>query len=450
MEIFNINDFKIVNLDKDNILFFHPATLQIYPLKKNNIIAEVLQTTHMCGWNVAITKFGEDVCQQVISYINRTIANAPSTIYSDIKTDVYQPYFDVVVLPIAGMCNLNCPYCFAQTDGGFNFPNFTEKDIDKVVSFVMDTQINANRKSTSFVFFGGEPLLKFDIIKYTVSYIKQKYPNRSVGFSITTNGTIINDEIIDYFKQNNFLILLSLDGPDNEFNLRKYQDGRKSIDIVMQNIEKLRKEEVSIELRATLINTNPYIVETFDFFEKLQCPFTVVFAYQSENKMHQELSMYNESVLQSIREQLDDLLAYYRERACRGESIYSKIINDAKKSFDRRIGHYIPCTSGRQYFTITADGNIFSCAHLMNNPLFRMGSINNGITSPESYLPPKVTDIVECNKCWARMMCSGGCVTQKISTGMKNTTPMTYNGCELERIKWEFYLKMYYYIEKKM
>lgn len=48
------------------------------------------------------------------------------------------------------------------------------------------------------------------------------------------------------------------------------------------------------------------------------------------------------------------------------------------------------------------------------------------------------------------MMCSGGCVTQKISTGMKNTTPMTYNGCELERIKWEFYLKMYYYIEKKM
>lgn len=443
MEPFNINDFEQLDLDNNNILLFHPTTLQIYPLSKSNIITKVLHSIKKSGVDKTHKKYGADTCNQVINYVSKTIANGPATTYSDIG-DNYNPSYDVVVLPIAGMCNLNCPYCFAQTDGGFNFPNYTKKDVEKVISYVMDSRANTNAKTTSFVFFGGEPLLKFDIIEYTVSYINNNYPNQHVEYSITTNGTIVDDNILSFFKKNNFLVLLSLDGPDNEFNLRKYHDGSKSIYTVLNNIELYKKSGIPIELRATLINTNPYIVDTFNFFENLQCPFSIVFAYQSENKSHQNLSLYDEITLQSIKKQLWDLLEYYKEKIDKKDTIYTKIIKDTKNIFDFRIGHNISCSSGRNYFTITADGNIYSCAHLMNIPRYRMGTISEGITSPQDYLPLRVTSIADCQKCWVRMMCSGGCVTQKISMGMKNTTPMTHNACELEKLKWEFYLKMYY------
>ena len=338
MEPFNINDFEQLDLDNNNILLFHPTTLQIYPLSKSNIITKVLHSIKKSGVDKTHKKYGADTCNQVINYVSKTIANGPATTYSDIG-DNYNPSYDVVVLPIAGMCNLNCPYCFAQTDGGFNFPNYTKKDVEKVISYVMDSRANTNAKTTSFVFFGGEPLLKFDIIEYTVSYINNNYPNQHVEYSITTNGTIVNDNILSFFKKNNFLVLLSLDGPDNEFNLRKYHDGSKSIYTVLNNIELYKKSGIPIELRATLINTNPYIVDTFNFFENLQCPFSIVFAYQSENKSHQNLSLYDEITLQSIKKQLWDLLEYYKEKIDKKDTIYTKIIKDTKNIFDFRIGH---------------------------------------------------------------------------------------------------------------
>ena len=205
------------------------------------------------------------------------------------KEEYISPLLETLVLPITDKCNLTCPYCFAQKgNGNFNFDSYTEKDIDNLLEIIYDK----NRDTpTTLVFFGGEPLLKFKLIKYTINAISTRYNGKlNVSYSITTNGTLINEKVAQFFRDNNFAVMLSVDGPDNEYNFRKYSNGESSLGRVLRNIEVLKEKEVSFEVRATITSNNPYILETIMFLEELRTPFTAVFAYSSENATHGELT----------------------------------------------------------------------------------------------------------------------------------------------------------------
>ena len=441
----NHKHIKLIKIDEKVSLFFHTETMQIYPISDNELL-EFLIIFEKYGEEDLFKYYSKNEVESIKESINHTLTSAPKSIL--FTSDKNQPpEYNTVVLPIVSDCNLNCPYCFAQTDGGFHFGNFSKEDIVKILEFIVKENKLHSRKFFCIVFFGGEPLLNFEVIKFTIEYMKNHYSDFNVFYSITTNGTILNDDIIQFFRANNVAMLISIDGPDNDYNLRYYKNGNKSLNKVISNIEKLKQNDIRIELRATILNRNPYICETFDFLERFELPFYTCFAYSSENRSH-NLSTYDSDTLLAIRKQFDLLLEYYKNKFKNKEAIYNKRVHDYINAlrFRNKIG--LACGAGRSYFTIIANGDIFSCPHFMNDPQYCIGNIDTNLLKKEKYISVNVEDIHECDNCWIKYFCAGNCLAQKISTGKSNDTATITDTCELEKINFEFYIKLFYYAKK--
>ncbi len=441
------NSIHLVDIDNTTTLFFHTDTLQIYPLKKDSEILSFLQRFQCNGEHIKGVDYAFEDYERLYQFVCDKISTAPLSGGVEVSTEQY--FFDCVVLPIAAQCNLSCPYCFAYTDDGFHFENYTEEYIIHTLDFLVK-QKSDEQESINIVFFGGEPLLRLDIMKFTIQYAKQHYPTRKFAYSITTNGTILNEEIIDLLKTNNIAVLLSVDGPDNEFNLRRYHNGTKSIGRVLDNIRKMKESGINIELRATMVNTNPYVLETFLFFEKLEIPFDVVFAYVSENQSH-HYADYDKNTLQHIQSQLDDLLQYYVDLIRHKKTIYNSILTHFAKVFHYRFKQSIPCSAGHTYFTIMSNGNVYTCPHFMNDDKYIVGNINSkdiiDSVRRKQLMPFPIEEVQDCKDCWAHNLCLGGCIGQKLSVNRSNTSSLGYESCQLQQIQWDFYLKLYYYIQ---
>ena len=447
MKNYNLNykHIKLIAIDSEITLFYHTETMQIYPISDKELLT-FLDLYKKNGEKGILKYYSKENIDAIKKNICNTLKSAPkSTLYVSDKNQ--DPEYNTVVLPIASDCNLNCPYCFAQTDGGFHFGNFTNEDIVRTLEFVVKENKSHGKQFFCIVFFGGEPLLNIEVIRFTIEYMKNHYPDFNVFYSITTNGTILNDDIIQLFRDNSVAVLVSIDGPDNEYNLRYYNNGRKSLNKVISNIEKLRNNHIRTELRATIINTNPYICETFDFLEKLKLQFYVCFSYPSENKSH-NLSTYDKGTLFAIRKQFDQLLEYYVDKLKTKDTIYNKRIFDYIDALRFRHEMGVACGAGRSYFTITANGDIFSCPHFMNDSQYCIGNIETNLAKNNKYTVVDVTDIQECKDCWVKYFCAGNCLAQKVSTGKSNDSASIEEGCELEKIIFEFYIKLFYFAKK--
>ena len=438
------NDIFLTDIDLNTSLFVHIDTMQIYPLEKDSEEYNFLQHLSTQGRENTQNLYGEKF-SEIYQTICDTISKAPHSVCT--ITDTNKISFNQAILPIAGRCNLACPYCFAQTDGGFHFRDYTEKDIKDVVDFLVK-QRKDEETPIVLTFFGGEPLLKFDIIKFTIGYIQQMYADIPFSYSITTNGTIVNDEIIRTIKENNIAVLLSIDGPDNEFNLRRFRNNKKSIDLVLKNIQTFKDNGVKVELRATLVSNNPYILETFKFFEDFKTQFNIVFAYNSENTSH-HCAEYNHNTLQSIERQLNDVKKYYIRKIKNKEDIYNQMFVRYMTPLRYRSLSNVVCGAGWCFFTITSDGTIYPCAHFMNNAKYGIGNIHTGeidFKKKQQYTPAYTNELQECGDCWVRNLCIGGCMSEKICTGKDRKASLGENECRLQRLVWGMYLKLYYYI----
>ena len=385
----------------------------------------------------------ENLSHSSVAFLNDNIKDLPRNTYvNQIGKANILPLS--VILPISSSCNLNCPYCFAQTnEGHFNFKNYTKTDIEKLIQRLYT--INKGKK-TLLIFFGGEPLLNFELIKHTVNHIKHKGLEESFCYSITTNGTLINREIADFFKENQFAILLSMDGYDNEFNYRKFRNGKSSVSRVLRNIDFLKTHNVPFEIRATITSDNPYIYETYHFFEELNVPYTLAFAYPSDNTRNQTLTTYSYENISRVKDSMDKLLVEYKERVTKGRTINNSVLLSLYSFFEYRTIRERICSGGVNYYTVLSDGSLYKCAHLMNNKQDIIGNIyDNNVHFDESFaIAPPITELEEkCQRCWAKHICSGGCPSQKISLSRLPKQALPDVNCEIEKILSEFYIKAY-------
>ena len=266
-----------------------------------------------------------------------------------------------IILNISGSCNLRCAYCFAKQNGNFNFSNMSVEQGLKIIDFAVNKNILV--KKFDICFFGGEPMLMFKTMKEIVEIIENKYKEISFGYSITTNGTIVSDEIINFLKEHNFSLLVSFDGQTNN---RPFSSGENSANQVLSNIEKLTKAGVPIILRSTITSNSTEICETFQFFENLKIPFAFTFAYNSVNKEH-NLSNYSHDELQSIDNQLNELIKYYEDIIYNDKICYCQTIIENLSDVHFRILNPLACAAGFSSFTVNADGSIYTCQHFANN-----------------------------------------------------------------------------------
>lgn len=432
---------KLIEISPENYILFDGKEMQIFPLdyKEHLPVINYLKEKESSG------KTDPDMEMWIDENIKPThkqcIVNNENSL---------SPKLSTLILPITAQCNLACPYCFAQTSkGNFNFRSFSNEDIDELLS-ILYKKIGSD--PVVLVFFGGEPLIKFDVIRHTVDTVNTKYKDKmKVSYSVTTNGTLLTKDIINFLKENHFAVLLSIDGPDNEFNLRHFKNGKPSIHRVLERIKMMKEAKMDFEIRATITSNNPYIVETYKFLEALEVKFTAAFAYSSENKSHKELTDYNSESLKNINKSLSILLDYYRIKIEKKEPIYNSVLLETLEMIECRVKREKICAAGLAYHTILYNGDMYSCAHLMNDSKYKIGNIKNfeeGILKPHFTLPTKLNEIKGCEDCWVKNLCVGGCPSQKILTGRNSNQCHNQKDCDLAKLLNEFYIKIYFLYKK--
>lgn len=354
-----------------------------------------------------------------------------------------------IVIPITKACNLACPYCFAKSNKGMDkTQDFTPED-EKLLTYAIATNTNDSDR-VNIIFFGGEPMMRFDIIQRLTLNLKKIFPKKDMGFSITTNGTLINEERAKFLAKYGFAVLLSVDGFENSHNHRRFKNGKHSFRRVMHNFDMLTRFGVSVEFRATLTCDNPYMTETFKYFENLRKPFTIAFAYESANEDCQEYITFNNAQLQRIEKSYFELEKYYLDKINNNEPIYDSVLSTILRKIETRTHQECVCAGGYTYFTLMHEGKLFSCPHLMDDERFELGNISNfeSIRKIEfTHTPVSVNSIKECQGCWAKNLCLGGCPSQKISAGRNNSDALPPLRCSLEKLMLAHYLRMYYHIK---
>lgn len=361
-------------------------------------------------------------------YSRKEIVEAHNELYSLFKKghifskDVYNEISDSPLLnsPIKALClnvchdcNMSCEYCFASK-GDFGckrevMPLATAK---KAIDFLIKN--SKGRKNLEVEFFGGEPLIAFETVKSTVKYAREleKSYNKEFKFTITTNGLILTDDIIDFINEEMSAVVLSLDGR-KEINdkVRKTLSGKGSYDYIVPKFKKLisQRKDKEYYIRGTFTRYN------LDFYNDVMHIYNLGF-----NNISVEPVIGKGDLEYLIKPEDSDIICKEYEKLC--IEIYNMKKSGSKINFYRfdidlrrspcAIKRLKGCSCGNEFIAITPNGDIFPCHQFIGDSKFIMGNINEG--SFNNALKNKFSHInfykkEKCQECWARIFCGGGC-----------------------------------------
>lgn len=347
-----------------------------------------------------------------------------------------QNIIKAMCLNVAHDCNLRCKYCFAS-QGDFKGKRLlmdlqTGKDaLDFLITH------SGNRRNLEVDFFGGEPLMNFNVVKELVNYgrVQEKKFNKHFRFTITTNGTLLTDDIIDFINENMDNCVLSLDGRKciND-KMRPTINGKGSFDVIVPKFKKLisKRGNKDYFIRGTFTNEN------LDFSQDL-----MEFYKQGFKKTSIEPVVTDEKEPYAIRpEHLKKILDEY-------EKLSKEYIDIKKKDKEFSFYHFIidlsqgPCVvkrtvgcgAGSEYIAVTPDGEIYPCHQFVGEENFKLGDIYKGIVAGDLRDKFKCSNVYtneDCPDCWARYYCSGGCHANAYYANNDLSKPYKV-GCEMEK-----------------
>jgi len=354
-------------------------------------------------------------------------------------------------LHVAHTCDLTCSYCFAG-QGRFHGPSalMSSEVARRAIDFLIEN--SGNRHNLEVDFFGGEPLLNFDVVKDTVAYARsiEKEAGKNFRFTLTTNGMGITDEVIDFANRECHNVVLSLDGRkeihDRE---RKTAAGKGSYDVIVPKFQKLvaarekneDPERRSYYMRGTFTHYNPDFLE--DIRHMLDLGFTELSMEPVVTEPGSRFALTEEDI-PIVMEQYEELakLMLERERDGRPFTFYHYMLDlTGGPCIYKRISG---CGSGTEYYAVTPSGDLYPCHQFVGDRAFLMGNIWDGITRGDTRDKFKLCNVYarpDCADCWAKLYCSGGCAANAYhATG---DILGTYGlGCELFKKRIECALMM--------
>lgn len=351
--------------------------------------------------------------------------------------DESDDFIKALCLNVVHDCNLKCKYCFAEEGEykGCRKPMSAETG-KKAIDFVIKK--SGPRKNIEVDLFGGEPLMVFDTIKEIVDYAREqeKIYNKNIRFTMTTNATLLNDEIMEYMDKNMGNIILSIDGRksiNDAVRIRK--DGSGSYDRILPKIKSMvdrRDKSKQYYVRGTFTRNNT------DFYEDVISLVNEGFREISVEPVvlpeESELSLRRED-LPKIFEQYDLLYKEMLRRHKEGDSFkfyhFNIDLNGGPCVYKRISG----CGAGFEYVAVTPDGEVYPCHQFVGNKDFLLGNLNDEEIDNELSLKFKKAHIYNkpiCKQCWARFYCSGGC--QANNFNFNNDINIPYEiGCEMQK-----------------
>ncbi|MEE1065083.1 MAG: thioether cross-link-forming SCIFF peptide maturase [Acutalibacteraceae bacterium] len=341
---------------------------------------------------------------------------------------------------IAHTCNLNCSYCFASQGKYHGDRAMMSLEVGKrALDFLVEN--SGSRRNLEVDFFGGEPLMNFDVVKQMVEYARsiEKEHNKNFRFTLTTNGMLIDDDVIDFANREMSNVVLSLDGR-KEIHDRYRVDytGKGSWETIVPKFQKLVEARggKNYYMRGTFTHANPDFLN--DIKQMLDLGFTelsmepVVCADDDPSALTQE-------DLPIVLEQYEKLAELMRKRDKEGKpfTFYHYMIDlTGGPCIYKRISG---CGSGTEYMAVTPWGDLYPCHQFVGEEKFKLGDIWQGVTNHETvdeFASCNVYARPECKDCWAKLYCSGGCAANAYhSTG--SIKGVYKYGCELFKKRME-------------
>ncbi len=364
---------------------------------------------------------------EISGYSNQEIKTAVSEIANLYKngelfsTDDLSNYADKEILsPIKALClhvahdcNLRCKYCFAATgDFGEGRKLMPFEVAKKSIDFLIEN--SGSRVNLELDFFGGEPLMNFDVVKETVKYARglEKKHNKNFRFTITTNGVLLDDDKIDFINKEMSNVVLSIDGRKcvNDA-MRKTISGDGSYDVIIPKLLKLCEKRGFKNYFAR----GTFTKENLDFSEDVYHLNEIGF-----NEISVEPAVSDSKYSYALtKEDLPTIFAEYERLADR---MLVSIDNDNGFNFFHfnidlsggpcAIKRLRGCGSGNEYVAITPEGDIYPCHQFVGIPEYLIGSIYTGEFNQEikaKFSTANIYNKEDCKDCWAKFYCSGGC-----------------------------------------
>ena len=339
-------------------------------------------------------------------------------------------------LHIAHTCNLNCSYCFASQGKYHGDRAVMSYEVGKqALDFLVAN--SGTRRNLEVDFFGGEPLMNFDVVKQLVAYARsiEKEHNKNFRFTLTTNGLLIDDDVIDFANREMSNVVLSLDGRKEVHDrFRVDYAGNGSWERIVPKFKKLvdARDGKGYYMRGTFTHANPDFLE--DIKQMLDLGFNelsmepVVCAAGDPSELTEEdlpivLDQYEklaELMLQKDKEGKPFTFYHYMIDLTGGPCIYKRISG---------------CGSGTEYMAVTPWGDLYPCHQFVGEEKFKLGDIWQGVTNKETQAEFAACNVYahkECKDCWASLYCSGGCAANAYHSTGKVTGVYEY-GCKLFR-----------------
>jgi len=337
-------------------------------------------------------------------------------------------------LHIAHTCNLNCSYCFASQGKYQGDRALMSFETGKAaLDFLIKN--SGTRRNLEVDFFGGEPLMNWDVVKKLVEYARsiEKEHNKNFRFTLTTNGVLVDDDVIDFCNREMSNVVLSLDGRKEVHDrFRVNYDGKGSYETVVPKFKEFvkRRGNKDYYIRGTFTHNNTDF--TNDIFhmadlgftelsmEPVVCPPGDPYALTEEDitVLFDQYELLASEMIKRKKEGKGFTFYHYMLDLKNGPCIYKRISG---------------CGSGTEYMAVTPWGDLYPCHQFVGDEAYKLGSIYEGVTNiqiQDKFRQCNAYSRPDCKDCWARLYCAGGCAANSYhATG--DITGIYKYGCEL-------------------
>lgn len=388
-------------------------------------------------------KYKEDVISEAYDEIMELINE--NILYSDDRYEEIahgsmddRDYIKAVCLNIIHGCNLRCKYCFAD-EGEYNGNKgvMSLETAKKAIDYVIKR--SGPRKNIEIDLFGGEPTMIMDTVKEIIKYAREneKAWNKNIRFTMTTNATLLNDDMMDFMDKEMGNIILSLDGRQavND-NVRIKIDGSGSYDDIIPNIKKMIKKRTPGKMyyvRGTFTRANT------DFYEDV-----MAMVNEGFDEVSIEPVVLEKGHALALREEdLPEIMANYdklyeemvsRKRSGKDEFNFYHFnvdLNGGPCVYKRISG----CGAGFEYVAITPQGDVYPCHQFVGKEEYKLGTIYDDSYNSElgkEFKKAHIYNKPKCRDCWARFYCSGGCQANNVSFNGDMKIPYEI-GCKMQK-----------------
>lgn len=369
--------------------------------------------------------------------------------YADKAFDFKNRHTEIkaLCLHVAHTCNLNCTYCFAAQGKYHGERALMSFETGKRALDIL-VENSGKRRNLEVDFFGGEPLMNFEVVKQLVAYARsiEDKCGKHFRFTLTTNGVLLDDEVTEFANRECHNVVLSLDGRKEVHDrLRKTINGKGSYDTIVPKFQKFVKArgDKGYYVRGTFTHNNTDF--TNDIFHMADLGFTELSMEPVVCAPGEEYALTEED-LPVLFEQYEILAKEMlrREREGRPFTFYHYMLDlTGGPCIYKRISG---CGSGTEYLAVTPWGELYPCHQFVGDPKYSMGNIWDGVTNKALQDEFKLCNAYarpDCKDCWAKLYCSGGCAANAYhATG--SITGTYHYGCELfkKRIECAIMLKV--------